>query len=101
MWLDDETSQAAAAAHQAARSEEDPWEDRILSWVGPRVFVTVPEVLGECLGLTNDKQSKATQMRVADVLRRAGWSRRVVREGREVRRRWYTTDPSETDTSSA
>ena len=88
LWLDDHTVRDQASEQQAARSDEDPWEIRVLRWVGVRRSVQIPEILVECLNLPSERQDKRAQMRIADLLRRNGWKRKLKRTAGEVGRWW-------------
>lgn len=86
LWLEDVAVRETAKCHQAARHDEDPWEDGILSWlVGRTNSVTVPMIMDDHLYLSKDKQNKSGQMRIAKVLKRAGWSKST---GGVLGRRW-------------
>jgi putative DNA primase/helicase len=65
-----------ARAHQEARREEDPLEDRIRQFVAVKEFVTSFEVL-EALGFSAPQMTRVMQVRVGTALRAAGWIKTV------------------------
>ena len=90
-WFSDAEVVTEATSQQDARLQDDPWEDRIESFLSNRRMTTVSEVLNEALGVPLPQQGKKEQMRVASLLKRAGWLRKLAREGEggcKVVRRW-------------
>jgi predicted P-loop ATPase len=92
LWLDDEVVESEAIEQQAARHDDDPWEGRVLEFAnlaGP--YVTVPDILTDKLSIPAKDQDKRAQMRVADILKRAGWSRELkwLKAGAKPERRWF------------
>lgn len=75
IWLDDESVRKTAVEHQAERLSEDTWTATIMDWlnVTGRMEVKVAEIMQHPLALPLDKWTKALEMRVAAVLREAGW----------------------------
>jgi predicted P-loop ATPase len=69
-----------AKSEQDDRRDADPWTDVVLSWCSSRPHVRVPDVLSLCLSLPLHMQDKASQMRIASILRVAGWKRRTMRD---------------------
>ncbi len=65
-----------AQAHQEEAYQGDPWEAPVVSGIIGRHAVTVAEILGDFLGIDIGKQTRADQMRVAAILKRAGWERK-------------------------
>ena len=90
LWLDDDGVREDARQHQAARHDDDPWQDGILTFVAGRERVAIPDIMGEHLCLSKDKQDKRAQMRVAGVLRRAGWHRSLIQKSGVQRRLWLS-----------
>ena len=80
----------AAAEVQAARFEADVWEPDILRLIAGRPYVTMAAVL-EGLGIEPGRRSQSEQNRVANVLKRHGWTRRQLRE--EGARGWVYQSP--------
>jgi putative DNA primase/helicase len=66
---------------QEARYVEDPWEETILGWLEGRDLTTTTEVLKEALQCDISRIGRSEQMRVAAILRRAGWTRSQRRRG--------------------
>ncbi|MEM9805752.1 MAG: VapE domain-containing protein [Cyanobacteria bacterium P01_D01_bin.56] len=64
----------------------DPWEDAVFNYLDSHQKVTTTEILTNAIGLDLDKQTKGTQMRVANLCKANGWttSRKVV-HGKRVR----------------
>ena len=87
VWLHEADVQAVAVRRQTERVQEDVWEDRILGAIRTRVVVTVAEILTEILQVPIERQRKSEQMRVADILKKEGWERKVDWvDGKPVRR---------------
>jgi predicted P-loop ATPase len=63
--------EALATAEQRARYIVDPWEERILKWLGNRTEISIDHVLHHALKLSEVTQS--AQNRVARVLTRLGF----------------------------
>jgi putative DNA primase/helicase len=89
LWIEEESVQTESLAQQAARHDEDPWEDGILAYLVSRCgsSVTVSEIMADHLHLSKDKQDKRGQMRIAKILRHAGWHRN---QGGNLGRRWLS-----------
>src|SRR4029077_18306589 len=79
----DETVQLADL--QESRFREDMWENAILDYVAEKQAVTSLEVL-QALGMTIAQGTRGVQMRIADVMRRHGWTQH--RAGHENARVW-------------
>lgn len=92
-WFTDAEVLRAAEDEQRARVEADTWESAIGEWLARRARneTTMPEVLGECLGLEVAKQDIAAQRRAGSALRALGWANKVERVGAKVVRRWKPT----------
>jgi putative DNA primase/helicase len=89
LWLDDDAIADEARRQQNERREEDPWESGILKFlVTAGSAVLIPDILTNHLQLTKDRQDKRAQMRVAAILRRAGWKRIYGRLSGELGRFW-------------
>lgn len=69
---------AAAEQEQRERCASDPWDDDVRTFVALRQWVTVAEVLGECLKLEKSRMGQAEQNRVARILRQLGFERRQI-----------------------
>ncbi len=81
--LPDELKQAA---YEAGREFElsDPWEKPVMDYVAERDEVTANQILDEALHLDIERQDRASQMRVTNLLKANGWasSRRIVHNRR-------------------
>lgn len=69
----------AAAAEQASRYVEDPWQSAIGIFVEDRDEVRISEILNNALHLAIPQQGQIEQNRVARCLRQLGWRRRQIR----------------------
>lgn len=65
----------------------DTWEEYIEAYLIPRSFVTIPDILLNCLQIPIGQQKKSDQMRVADILKRMGWVKKDLRRG-DQRKGW-------------
>lgn len=77
-----------ARAHEEAASFEvsDPWANPVLNWADDRDDIQVDEILLQALKIELPQQDRSSQMRVAAILKRAGWiSRRGWINGRRPR----------------
>jgi predicted P-loop ATPase len=89
-WWPETTEQnAELSSEQDARRIGDPWETPIVEWLASRAknyteqlaYMTEPcctttsEVLGSVLDLPAGQRDRRAEMRVAAILRRAGWTR--------------------------
>lgn len=87
---------------QASRMEDDGWIETIESWLGKQgggsgavvTSTSVMEVLGGALRLEPREIGQTEQNRAARALRRLGYSRMQIRDGKQ--RKWvYTSDTSD------
>lgn len=92
--LTDPSARAEAEEEQAARQQVDPWYDTVARFIKTRLYVTVPDVLDH-LGFGSEehgygtfrpastrqvwKQDQRSANRVAAILRKLGWVRRMIR----------------------
>jgi predicted P-loop ATPase len=100
---EDEALKAANKQYQAT----DSWEEAIASYLATRSFTVVGDILTEVLKLELAKQDRASEMRVAEVLRRLGWEKSKQRRI-NGKPRWVwepkateVVTPSNPDTASA
>ncbi len=80
------------AAMDAGREYElsDPWEKPVMDFVADREKVRADEVLTHALNLEMDRQDRAAQMRVTNLLKSNGWTTtREVVQGQRLRF-WYS-----------
>lgn len=89
VWLHDASVSGQATREQEDRMAEDSWSDAIEDFLQGHAEATVPNILSACLQIPRERHDKRAQMRVADILKGAGWARKVARgdDGR-VRRFW-------------
>lgn len=73
VWLDDDSIKAAAVVMQTEHTAEDMWADRVREYLLPRHSVTSGELLETALNLPRDRQNRSSEMRVASVVKAAGW----------------------------
>lgn len=66
---------ALFAPQQAARRIADPWEPLIEEYAAGREYVRIETILTKVLGVTTDKQTRASNERVIEILRYLGWGR--------------------------
>nr|WP_242026662.1 virulence-associated E family protein [Leptolyngbya sp. FACHB-17] len=86
-WLFDlEEIAAAGIAEQFQTS--DPWTDPVLSYVDALEFVTTKEILDLQGLIETARQDKASQMRIAEILKKAGWRRDSKRIEGKVTKGW-------------
>lgn len=64
-----------AKAAQGAVQERDAWENVVASYLADKDRVFVEMILSEALGLGVERWGRPEQMRVAAILKRAGWTR--------------------------
>jgi len=67
---------------QEDRFQVDSWEDAIRGYIKDKKDVSMADVLETGLLIDNKSMwTKGTEMRVGNILKRLGWSKRRVREG--------------------
>jgi predicted P-loop ATPase len=98
-WWDTPES---AADQQAERQQYDDWTDAVTTWIdGQRLqhvdFITVPDIASAALKIPLNQLDKSSQMRIARILRLAGWQRRTVRQGSAILKAWYPGGNVETN----
>ena len=97
IWLDNKDAQAEAAETTNDRMSNEVWEPAIIKWLtDPETNMALPltsaRVLEMALGMSKDKMTKASEMRVAIVLRGLGYQRVVVKDGKRSMRVWRMSD---------
>jgi len=73
-WLDGATARTGAADAQSCRMIEDAWGDKVRGFLGGSVRATAADMLDK-LNVPIAQQNKSSQMRVAAIMRAAGWRR--------------------------
>jgi len=72
-WLDDpEEKQRQALADRFV--ETDPWDERVTEFAAAQAWVRVQDVLSQALALSLEKMGRREEMRVANILKRAGYA---------------------------
>ncbi|HVW29485.1 MAG TPA: VapE domain-containing protein [Polyangiaceae bacterium] len=86
-WLDDDEEERRKSI--AARFvDSDPWEERVLEYARQQEAVRTSDVLMQALDVTIDRLTRHDEMRVANILRRAGYESRRARSGAWRGRLW-------------
>jgi predicted P-loop ATPase len=95
IWLDDVAVRGRAVSEQADRVVEDPWDDKVASYVLlPRrhIGVKTADILVDGVFVTTPLQTRSAQMRVAAILKRLGWKQGKPEwdsEEGKTKRLWY------------
>jgi len=80
--LMNEEARKIAVEAQEDRFQVDSWEDAIRGYIENKKDVSMADVLETGLQIENKSMwTKGTEMRVGNILKRLGWSKRRVREG--------------------
>lgn len=75
-WFDTRELENAAEEEQEGRFDDDPWSDAIREYLeADRDFVTIGQVLVNCIGKPLGNQTQQDKNRVARCLRAAKWKR--------------------------
>lgn len=74
IYLAEADELADAAAQQADRLEQDVWSAPIMTYLAGKVSTTIADVMNECLAIDKARQTRRETLRVAGVLRGAGWN---------------------------
>src|SRR5581483_3315040 len=75
-WLTDDALIEEAREQQEQRYVSDPWEPLVREYIAGKEWTTGEQVLLECLSVGKADLKTGDLMRVAGMLRRAGWSKR-------------------------
>jgi predicted P-loop ATPase len=78
IWLENAAVRNVAVSAQAARLSEDPWQDKVRNHITGLSRVTVPELFDHALFVQTVHQTKAFEMRVANILKGLGWEKKLV-----------------------
>ena len=85
-----EEAKRMAIEAQEDRFQVDSWEDDISKYIEDKTEVAMSDLLATGLGLDNKSQwTRATEIRVGNILMRQGWKRRRVREGKQRPYRYF------------
>lgn len=82
-----------ARREQDARREEDVWAPTVNQYLSERHEVTIGEILNLVLEIPLRERGKTEQMRVASILRLAGFERRQVWRGKNNTKLWIRNNP--------
>lgn len=89
IFLDAEEANVIAAKEQDDRMVYDPWTDKVFNHIGLLTKITVTEILTNGLQLSFKDVNRATEMRVAAILRSNGWTKKQERhEG--IKAQWWS-----------
>jgi len=70
----------------------DSWRDGIVAWAEFKTEITISEVLDDLFKIEAGKHEKASQMRVADILKQEGWVRQFKSLGGKRAWAWVKPD---------
>ena len=86
-WLVEKDAADTARETQAAHKSSDPWEELIADYVIMNTGdVSVKDVLAGCMQMHKEKWTRREEMRVADILKRLGFSKYRKTNGNSWRR---------------
>ena len=88
LWLDDTDINLEATTIQAERMQEDVWGEPVMTWMSGRVETSIGAVLSDALMIPKAQQDRRSQMRVAAILKGAGWESVVGWDSGRTVRRW-------------
>jgi predicted P-loop ATPase len=107
IWLDDEKLQDEAKTATAHRLAGEVWEPAIVKWLGENALqidedrpLTIARVLEHGIGMSKDKMTRASEMRVGAVLRSLGYQRKFGSIGGKTIRVWRMPDLPNNDAVS-
>jgi predicted P-loop ATPase len=84
-WLDSDELNKEAEVAQRQRLEEDAWEEKIAIFVQGKDFLTIPQILNECLDIAPKAQAQRDSNRVSRCLQGLGFRREQMRiDGRRT-----------------
>jgi predicted P-loop ATPase len=72
-WLDTLELEADQEKETDARYDHDAWTSKVMEFVGGEVSVIKDDILATALRLSEKDWSRATQIRVGTIMRKAGW----------------------------
>lgn len=92
-WIEDEAMIAAVEAEQESRAQQDPWHERIESFVIGKQETSMDEILADSLKLEPAKWDDKTMQRVGRVMQKIKWLRFRKREN-DGKLRWRYGNPN-------
>jgi predicted P-loop ATPase len=87
-WLTPDEDALLTQANQGWQSS-DAWEADILNYLDTKSICTISELLNKPLAIDLQRQGKAEQMRVGNILRRNGWKRAPGQKRIDGKPQWY------------
>lgn len=72
-WLTETVVINDAGRTQAERMQEDAWDEPIMHGISGLPWTTSRQVMSEFLSIPTERQDRRAQMRVAAILKKAGW----------------------------
>lgn len=91
IWLDSAAVREVALAAQADRMSEDPWHSKVREHIATLPRVTIPEILDQALFVPTVQQTKALEMRVANILKGLKWEKKSKWDGNAAKsfKAWF------------
>src|SRR3981081_2505718 len=80
-WLHEPSLIGAAAEVQAEFTDDDIWTESVMGYIAKCKSIGIPQLLRDCIGIHVQDQTQPHGRRVASILRRAGWTRKQIRNG--------------------
>jgi predicted P-loop ATPase len=94
-WIDSVVLSATAVEEQQQRYDEDAWQPLIADWLQGREYVTVDQILRQCIERQPKDWSHADKARIGRCLHVMGWTRKRAPKDDKDRREWrYVPGPS-------
>jgi putative DNA primase/helicase len=94
-WIDSPELSAAAADEQQERYDEDAWQHLIGEWVQGREYITVEQILRDCIEKLSRDWTQSDKNRIARCLRSIGWTRKRGPRAEKGHRDWrYLPGPT-------
>lgn len=90
------TVPAVSIEVQAERQTTDAWADLVLPWVALLSETRIVDVLTGAIKMKPDQMDKWSQMRIAKILKLAGWTKATIRIGGSTPKVWYPPTSSTT-----
>jgi putative DNA primase/helicase len=94
-WIDSAQLSAMATEEQQQRYDEDAWQPLIADWAEDREYVTVDQILRNCIDKQPKDWSQGDKARIGRCLHVLGWTRKRGSKDEKGRREWrYVPGPS-------
>jgi putative DNA primase/helicase len=88
-WLTPDEERQLGDSHDQHRVR-DAWEELILTWVGSHMVpFTTGDVLSNALEKPTGQWNRADEMRVAKILKTAGWDKKTDPANKDKGKRWF------------